>query len=91
MKKIIKTKHIFNKGFEITLSHFDSQPYPHAFEVSDIATGGNRYYVEGGLVIKDDILQEYDGVVSLPRGVVFALHQEGIGFAPYVIPDSLFM
>lgn len=90
MKNIIKTFHTF-KGKKVTLSRVEDETYPHSFEVYDVETDGSRYYVEGNLRIEQDIVQEYDGAASLPRAVAFALHNEGYGFAPYVLPDSLFI
>lgn len=82
------TSHTFKK-YSVTLTWKEGTPY--AFEVWDSASDGAEYYVEGMLRIKDDILFDYDGACSLPKAVAFALHESGIGFAPYALPDSLFL
>jgi len=86
---LIQKTHPF-KGYEVTLSRFENAAFFHSYEVADKETEGLKYYVEGILRIEKDILLDYDGASCLPRAVAFALHEEGIGFAPYILPDSLF-
>ena len=54
------------------------------FEVFDEETGGDEWHAEGGLWFKADTdkeqmkLVDYDGVFSLPEGVLEILRAEGI-------------
>ena len=47
------------------------------FEVSDIETGGEEWYAEGGLQIEDNAVTGYDGVFSLPTAVTNKLKEWG--------------
>ena len=82
-----KTNHTFGH-YSVTLTWDKGEPY--AFEVWDTDTGGDNFYMEGMLKIKNSILLDYDGVTDFPNAVAFSLHEMGIGFAPYVLSDSLF-
>ncbi len=47
------------------------------FEVSDIETGGNEWYAEGGLWFTGNQVTDYDGVFSLPSVVTDKLREWG--------------
>jgi len=47
------------------------------FEMSDIETGGNDWYCEGGLWIDGNVITDYDGVFSLPSCVEDKLKEWG--------------
>jgi hypothetical protein len=45
--------------------------------VSDIETGGDEWYAEGGLQIEDNAVTGYDGVFALPTAVTDKLKEWG--------------
>ena len=47
------------------------------FEVFDEETGGNKWHAEGGLWFDHWLTIDYDGVFSLPKGVVELLYENG--------------
>lgn len=47
------------------------------FELSDIETGGENWYAEGGLWFDDKRLIDYDGVFNLPYQIVNELENMG--------------
>jgi hypothetical protein len=47
------------------------------FELYDIESGGEDWYAEGGLWIKDKVITDYDGVFSLSPVIVAKLKEWG--------------
>lgn len=47
------------------------------FEVYDEETGGMDWHAEGGLWFADKEVTDYDGVFSLPSGVIELLNENG--------------
>lgn len=47
------------------------------FEMYDVESGGEDWYAEGGLWIKDNQITGYDGVFSLPDPVINKLKEWG--------------
>jgi hypothetical protein len=48
------------------------------FEFYDIETGGDEWYAEGGLWLKNGELSDYDGVFCLPNFILDKLAELGI-------------
>jgi len=87
--KIMQAQILYT-GYLCTLSYQDGDEFPYSFEVMDIPTMGERFYQEGGLVIQEGIVKDYDGVSGLHIAVVYALNKMGCGFGPYILPGSCF-
>jgi len=47
------------------------------FELYDIESGGEDWYAEGGLWIKDKVITDYDGVFSLSPVIIEKLKEWG--------------
>jgi hypothetical protein len=47
------------------------------FELYDIESGGEDWYAEGGLWIKDKVITDYDGVFSLSPAITEKLKEWG--------------
>jgi hypothetical protein len=47
------------------------------FELYDIETGGEDWYAEGGIWIKDKVITDYDGVFALPTFITDKLKDMG--------------
>jgi hypothetical protein len=47
------------------------------FEFYDVKTGGDNWYAEGGLWIKDKVITDYDGVFALPTFITDKLKDMG--------------
>jgi len=47
------------------------------FEFYDVKTGGEDWYAEGGIWIKDKVITDYDGVFALPTFITDKLKDMG--------------
>jgi len=48
-----------------------------SFELYDIETGGDKWYAEGGIWIKDNVITDYDGVFELLPPIINQLKEWG--------------
>ena len=65
-----------NEKMEVTVGVSDEDEYGF-FEIYDIASGGERFYGEGGMWFKGKELIDYDGVFELSQHVIKKLKEWG--------------
>lgn len=68
-------KHLTESTIGITIILHEQDKVPVCAEVDG---GTEDHYAEIGLVITDNILEEYDGVFELPKEVIKVLEMRGI-------------
>jgi len=54
------------------------------FEFYDVKTGGEKWYAEGGLWFEGNVLNDYDGVFSLPDFIISKLVEWGFDMDEYI-------